>query len=97
MRILNCGVCIFIIMIFTLLILPLQSQSLAAIEPELISLEEFKNMVDSRVDMVIVDVRIVFSYDAGHIPGAISMQYPFEIRERHHELPRDKTLVLYCS
>jgi len=83
MRILNGGISLFIVMIFALFLLPLQSQILAAVEPELISLEEFKNMVDSQVDMVIVDVRIVFSYDDGHIPGAISMQYPFEIRERH--------------
>ncbi len=67
------------------------------IEPERISLEEFKNLFDNQADMIVVDTRSLESYEAGHIPGAISMPYPDEIRARNQELPRDKTIILYCS
>lgn len=67
------------------------------IEPERISLKEFKNLFDSQADMIIIDTRSLESYEAGHIPGAISMPYPDEIRARNQELPRDKTIILYCS
>jgi 3-mercaptopyruvate sulfurtransferase SseA len=72
-------------------------QSKDTIEPERISLEDFKNLFDSQADIVIVDTRSLESYEAGHIPGAISMPYPDEIRARNQELPRDKTIILYCS
>ncbi len=96
MKRLNNSVYIFIALIFAWFVLPLQTQSLAA-EPERIPLEEFKNMFDSEADMVIVDTRDISSYLEGHIPGAISMRYPDEIRARNQELPRDKTIILYCS
>ena len=67
------------------------------IEAERISLEEFKGLLDNQADVIIVDVRSRESYEAGHIPGAISMTYPDEIRARHHELPLDKTIIFYCS
>lgn len=96
MKKLNSGVAILISSVFAWFLLPLQTQCFA-IEPERISLEQFKSMVDGQVDMVIVDTRIGVSYDAGHIPGAVSMHYSTEIRTRNGELPRDKTIVLYCS
>ena len=92
----NSSVYIPIALIFTWFVLPLQTQSLAA-EPERIPLEEFKNMFDSGVDMVIVDTRGINFYLEGHIPGAISMRYSDEIRARNQELPRDKMIILYCS
>jgi len=67
------------------------------VEPERISLEEFKNLFGNQADIVIVDTRSLEDYQAGHIPGAISMTYPDEIRARNQELPRDKTIILYCS
>ena len=67
------------------------------VEPERISLEEFKNLFDNQADIVIVDTRSLENYEAGHISGAISMSYPDEIRARNQELPRDKTIILYCS
>ena len=68
-----------------------------ATEPGRISVEELKNMLDNGDDIVVVDTRNRSSYDAGHIPGAISMDYPDEIEARYAELPKDKTIVLYCS
>ena len=72
-------------------------QSKDTVEPERISLEEFKDLFDNQADIVIVDTRSLENYEAGHIPGAISMSYPDEIRARNQELPRDKTIILYCS
>jgi len=69
----------------------------ATIEPERISLAEFKNLLDSEADIVVVDTRSTLNYDEGHIPGAISIPYPDEIRSRNEELPRDKMVILYCS
>ena len=68
-----------------------------AIEPERISLAEFKNLLDSEADIVVVDTRSTLNYDEGHIPGAIPIPYPDEIRSRNEELPRDKMVILYCS
>jgi len=44
----------------------------------------------------IVDVRTQESYDAGHIPGS-KLIPTAEIVDRIKELPRDKTIVTYCS
>ena len=96
MKRMNIGVSILIVLAFAWFVLPVQNQCFAA-DPERISLEEFKNMFDSKVDMVIVDTRSITAYETGHIPGAISMSYPDEIRSRNQELPRDKTIVLYCT
>ena len=65
--------------------------------PIRISIEELKNLLDSQADIVVVDTRSRESYDAGHISGAISMEYPDEIVARHSELPKDKLIILYCG
>jgi rhodanese-related sulfurtransferase len=45
---------------------------------------------------VMIDVRAEPSYKAGHIKGA--QLIPFnEIGARSNELPKDKTIILYCS
>jgi hypothetical protein len=65
--------------------------------PIRISVEELKDLLDSQADIVLVDTRSRESYDASHISGAISMEYPDEIMARHSELPKDKLIILYCS
>lgn len=46
-------------------------------------------------DVVVLDVRPVEEYDAGHIPGAISV--PVEsLADRFAELPADLEVVAYC-
>jgi hypothetical protein len=47
-------------------------------------------------EVVVVDVRSENSYDTTHITGAISVPET-EIETRLDQLPRDKTLVLYCT
>jgi 3-mercaptopyruvate sulfurtransferase SseA len=45
---------------------------------------------------IVVDVRSAESYRQAHIKGALSIPES-EIASRKDELPRDKTIVLYCS
>jgi len=45
---------------------------------------------------VVVDVREPAEFAAGHVPGAISMPLSV-LRQRWHELPRDRPLALYCE
>ena len=45
---------------------------------------------------VIYDTRSKMAYDAEHIKGALSMPYE-EVANRAGELPKDKTLVFYCT
>ena len=75
------------------LLQPVQTSPLA-VEPDTITVEELKDLLDSKADIVLVDVRNTDSYDLSHIPGAIVIPSG-EIRDRHDELPRDKMIVLY--
>jgi len=45
---------------------------------------------------IVVDVRNQASYDIGHLPGA-KLIPAGEILNHLNELPRDKTIVTYCS
>ena len=45
---------------------------------------------------VLVDVRSESAYKQGHIKGALWIPYN-EIGDRAKDLPRDKTIVTYCS
>ena len=63
-------------------------------ELEPIRLEELSKRLRRR-DMVVVDVRPVEEYRAGHIPGAISLPLP-ELSRRIRELPKAALVVAYC-
>ena len=45
---------------------------------------------------VVYDTRTKAAYDAEHIKGALSMPHD-EVAGRAGELPKDKTLVFYCT
>lgn len=49
-----------------------------------------------RGQVFVVDVRNQGSYDAGHIPGS-KLIPEGEILVRSNELPKDKTILTYCS
>jgi membrane protein DedA with SNARE-associated domain len=71
----------------------LRSLRVARITPE-----QLKSELDSGADLVIVDLRHAMEDEAEPrmLPGAIRL--PAEsLEERGQELPRGKTLVLYCS
>ena len=56
---------------------------------------ELKEMLEAGV-AVVYDTRAKMAYDAEHITGALSMPYE-EVSKRAGELPKDKTLVFYCT
>ena len=60
-----------------------------------VTIEEFDAMVKNG-EAFVVDVRNQASYDLGHIPGA-KLIPAGEIANHINELPRDKTIVTYCS
>jgi rhodanese-related sulfurtransferase len=63
-----------------------------ALEP--VTLSELRKLVnDDRV--TVIDVRPRDEYEAGHIPGAISIPVP-ELERRVGELPKRKEIIAYC-
>ena len=56
-------------------------------------LELRKLMRDDQV--TVIDVRPRVEYEAGHIPGAISLPVP-ELKRRAGELPKRKEVIAYC-
>ena len=63
-------------------------------ELEPVTLLELRKMMrDDRV--TVIDVRPREEYEAGHIPGAISVPVP-ELKRRMGELPKRKEVIAYC-
>ena len=60
-----------------------------------ITIDELETLIKNG-EAFIVDVRNQPSYDAGHIPGARLIPSA-EILNHLSELPKDKTIVTYCS
>lgn len=56
--------------------------------------EELRARIEAG-DVVVLDVRPVEEYRAGHIPGAVSIPVA-ELAERINELPEDTEIVVYC-
>ena len=63
-----------------------------------ISVEELKQRMDAGEPLTIVDVRHPLSVelDPDAIPGSLNLMLE-EIEHRHHEIPRDRDIVLYCT
>jgi 3-mercaptopyruvate sulfurtransferase SseA len=60
-----------------------------------VTIDELEALIkDGKV--FVLDVRTQDSYDAGHIPGA-KLIPAGEVQNHLKELPRDKTIVTYCS
>ena len=60
-----------------------------------ITTNELKDLMD-KGQAFVVDVRTEASYKAGRIKGAVLIPHK-EVAARVKELPRDKTIVTYCS
>jgi hypothetical protein len=60
--------------------------------------EELKAKLDAGEELLVVDVRhrIDFEAEPAIIPGALHMMIE-ELEARHHEIPREREIVLYCS
>jgi len=63
-----------------------------------ITVEELKRRLDAGEPLTVVDVRHQLDLDASPelIPGAMHMPLE-EVDRRHHEIPRDRDIVLYCA
>lgn len=63
-----------------------------------ITVDELKERMDAGDPITILDVRhpISMELDPETIPGALNMLLE-EIEYRHHEIPRDQEVVLYCT
>jgi 3-mercaptopyruvate sulfurtransferase SseA len=60
-----------------------------------VTIEELESMMKDGT-AVVIDVRNQAAYDLGHIPGSRLIPAG-EIVNHINELPRDKTIVTYCS
>lgn len=60
--------------------------------------DELKKMLDDGHDVTIVDLRqsLEIEVDPYTIPGAVRMAVE-ELENRHHEIPRDRDVVLFCA
>ena len=61
-----------------------------------ISPEELKKKIDAREDFSLIDVRPATLYEAGHLPGALSMPLA-TLASAVIALPREKETVIYCQ
>lgn len=63
-----------------------------------ISVDELKQRLDAGEPITVVDVRhqLSLEMDPETIPGALNLLLE-EVDHRHHEIPRDRDIVLYCT
>jgi rhodanese-related sulfurtransferase len=57
--------------------------------------EELWKRIRRKDNLVVLDVRPQEEYDAGHLPGALSIPLD-ELKKRVKELPKSKQIVAYC-
>jgi hypothetical protein len=60
--------------------------------------EELKAKLDAGEEMMLVDLRerVDFEAEPSIIPGALHLTTE-ELEARHHEIPREREIVLYCT
>ena len=60
--------------------------------------QELKRLIDDNQPVIVVDLRnqLAMEGEPMRIPGAIRFT-PEELEQRHHEIPRDQDVVLYCT
>lgn len=62
---------------------------------EEITKDELWKRLEREDRLVVLDVRPPEEYDAGHLPGAVSIPLA-ELKKRINELPKSKKVVAYC-
>lgn len=65
----------------------------------LISVGEARKMLwENPKDLLVLDVRTKREFDAGHLPGAINMDFFGPLFEREvNALDRDRPIIIYCQ
>jgi rhodanese-related sulfurtransferase/DNA-binding transcriptional ArsR family regulator len=63
-------------------------------ELEPLSLKELRRLMRDG-DVTVVDVRPAEEFEAGHIPGALSVPVP-ELKRRLREIPKNREVIAYC-
>jgi rhodanese-related sulfurtransferase/DNA-binding transcriptional ArsR family regulator len=61
---------------------------------EPVSFKELRQLMRER-DVTVVDVRPAAEFEAGHIPGALSVPVP-ELKKRLREIPKGREVIAYC-
>jgi rhodanese-related sulfurtransferase/DNA-binding transcriptional ArsR family regulator len=61
---------------------------------EPVTLKELRRLMRDE-DITVVDVRPADEYEAGHIPGAVSVPVP-DLKRRLRELPKGREVIAYC-
>ena len=61
---------------------------------EAVTLKELRQLMRDG-DVTVVDARPAEEYEAGHIPGALSLPLP-ELKRRMREIPKSKEVIAYC-
>jgi rhodanese-related sulfurtransferase len=61
-----------------------------------ISVHDLATMKDERPDLVVVDVRELFEWDEGHIPGAVHLPMG-EALARRDAVPADRPKAVVCA
>ena len=64
-------------------------------ELEAVTRDELRRRLDAGDDLLLLDVRPGDEFQAGHLPGAISVPLQ-ELERRLDRLPRDRLIVAYC-
>jgi rhodanese-related sulfurtransferase len=63
-------------------------------ELEAVTLKELRRLIRDE-NITVVDVRPSEEYEAGHIPGALSVPVP-NLKRRLRELPKGREVIAYC-
>ena len=62
-----------------------------------ISITELKSKLNSSDKMNIIDIRDNFSFNMGHIPGALNIPRNILVMDHKRYLSLDKTYYIYCQ
>jgi rhodanese-related sulfurtransferase len=69
---------------------------LQSMKVERIDVRDLKALLSPGLELAVVDVRSHLSHSDAVIPEAIHIPLE-ELRTRHHEIPRDRDIVLVCT